>query len=109
MTAENENSAQFIFFFPNLAGEGDTPSPLIGSPKCVSEVEGSPEINLIRPELPPEQQEEEEAAEDEDPDARDVDRDPTRSEGTIEYRIPEFSKISGKLLSPPIYIRDLPW
>lgn len=39
----------------------------------------------------------------------DVDHDPTRSEGIIEYRIQNFSKISGKLLSSPVYIRDLPW
>ena len=38
-----------------------------------------------------------------------LDHDPTRSEGTVEYRIPEFSKITGKYLSPPVFIRDLPW
>ena len=62
-------------------------------------MENSPEINLPQPEEEEENQEE----------IGDVDHDPTRSEGMVEYRIPNFSKITGKLLSPPVYIRDLPW
>lgn len=87
-----------------LIGDGDTPSPRIECPKCGSEDEGSPEINLTQPKLPQEQEEIEE-----DQEMRGVDHDPTRSEGMIEYKIPEFSKITGKLLSPVMYIRDMPW
>lgn len=64
-------------------------------------MEGSPEINVTHPEMPEETEE--------DQDVGDVDHDPTRSEGTIEYKIVNFSKISVKLLSHPVYIRDLPW
>ncbi len=62
-------------------------------------MENSPEINLPHPEDGEDNQEE----------MGDIDHDPTRSEGTIEYKISNFSKITGKLLSPPIYIRDMPW
>ena len=85
----------------NLLGDGDTPSPQADSPKQGSEVDGSPEINYQKPEMQEEMEEEQEMGE--------IDRDPTRSEGIIEYRIKDISKVSGKLLSAPIYIRDLPW
>lgn len=88
-----------FFWCVIIAGDGDTPSPQVVSPKRGSEVENSPEVNLPQPEDGEENQEE----------MGDIDHDPTRSEGTIEYKIPNFSKISGKLLSPPVYIRDLPW
>lgn len=88
----------------NVLGDGDTPSPQIETPKHGSEVEGSPEINVPQPEMPQEQEEIEE-----DQEMGGEDHDPTCSEGTIEYKIPNFSKISTKLLSAPVYIRDLPW
>lgn len=35
--------------------------------------------------------------------------DPTCSEGVIKCNISNISNMTGKLLSPPIYIRDMPW
>ena len=68
--------------------------------ECPNEKEDTPEVTILVPEGQPQDQEMEED---------NKDRDPTRSEGIIEYKIAEFSKIEGKLLSPPIYVRDLPW
>lgn len=55
----------------------------------------------------------EEDPEDPDPEMEDVDRDPnsdpTCSEGTIEFKITQFSKMKDKILSLPVYIRGLPW
>lgn len=76
----------------------DTPSP---QAKAGSEVDSSPEIDLEKPEMQEDIEEEQDIGE--------VDRDPTLSEGTIEYKIKDISKVSGKLLSYPIYVRDMPW
>lgn len=35
--------------------------------------------------------------------------DPCRSEGTVRFVIPNFSKLSEQILSGPTYIRNLPW
>ena len=83
-----------------FSGEGDTPSPQVNK-----DDNALPAVNVERPEEPTEQEDV-----DEDQDMGEVDHDPTCSEGTIEYRIKNFSKITGKILShPPVYIRDLPW
>ena len=74
------------------------------SPKHGSEVDISPEITIQQPDIKQDQEEVEE-----DQEMGEVDRDPTRSEGTIEYKISDFNQISGKLLSAPVYVRDLPW
>lgn len=50
-----------------------------------------------------------EEEEQEDLEMGELDHDPTRSEGMIDFKIENFSKIAGKLLSQPVYIRDLPW
>lgn len=43
-------------------------------------------------------------------DMGEADHDPTCSEGTIEFKIQNFSKIANKMLSPnAVYVRDLPW
>lgn len=76
-------------------GEGDTPSPQV-------EVKTSPEINIQQPaEMQEEVEEEQEMGE--------VDHDPTRSEGEIVFKLKNFTKISNKMLSHAVYIRDLPW
>lgn len=82
-----------------ISGEGDTPSPQVNKNDAL------PAVNIERAEEPAEQEDGEE-----DQEMGEVDHDPTCSEGTIEYRIKNFSKITGKILShPPVYIRDLPW
>jgi hypothetical protein len=35
--------------------------------------------------------------------------DPCRSEGIVQFVIPNFSKLSEQILSGPTYIRNLPW
>jgi hypothetical protein len=84
--------------FDDNSGEGDTPSPQ------AEKQESPPEVNVQheQADMPAEQEEE-------DQEMGEVDHDPTRSEGTIEYRIKNFSKIANKMLSAPVYIRDLPW
>lgn len=77
----------------------DSPSPHV-SPKRGSDVEGSPELTFQKP-----QEEEIE----EEPETGEVDHDPTRSEGMIEFKIKDINNFSGKSLSAPVYIRDLPW
>lgn len=79
--------------------DGDTPSPQVKSPK----VKVSPEITIQPPDMSQEEEEQE------DLEMGELDHDPTRSEGMIDFKIENFSKIAGKLLSQPVYIRDLPW
>lgn len=86
-------------------GDRETPSPQNNSPKHGSDVECSPDENLPRLKI---RHEQEEAEEEQDLDLE-SNHDPTCSEGIIKCKISNISDITGKLLSPPIYVRDLPW
>lgn len=69
-------------------------------------MEDSPDNNLPRIMIRNDNGDVEEGQEMED---GEVNRDPTCSEGVLKCRITSLSEIDIKLLSPPIYIRDLPW
>lgn len=69
-------------------------------------MEGSPDYNQPRILLGNEEGFVEEDQEMEDEEGN---HDPTCSEGILKCRISGLSEINNKLLSSPIYIRDLPW
>ena len=83
-------------------GDRDTHSPQNTSPNH-GDVEGSPEEQPLQPEIQLEQEVEQEG------DLVELNRDPTCSEGVIKVKIARISAIGEKLLSPAIYVRDLPW
>ncbi|KAK9885250.1 hypothetical protein WA026_010749 [Henosepilachna vigintioctopunctata] len=39
----------------------------------------------------------------------DMEEDEARSEATFRFRVPQFSKLKDSILSPPCYVRNLPW
>ena len=89
-----------------VIGERDTPSPQVDSPKRGSEMEGSPDYIQPRILLGNDEGYVEELQEIEDGETH---GDPTCSEGILKCRISGVSDIDSKLLSPPIFIRNLPW
>ena len=83
-------------------GDRETPSPQNPSPKHGSDVETEDQFPRLKIQNGNEEVEEElEMAV--------SNHDPTCSEGVIKCNISNVSDIAGKLLSPPIYIRDMPW
>ncbi len=77
----------------------------MNSPKRGSE-EGSPNCNQPRILLG---NEDGFVEQDQDMEDGEGNHDPTCSEGTLKCRISCLSELSEKLLSPPIFVRDLPW
>ena len=82
---------------------GDTtPSPQPETPKQVSEEGNSPDRDLSK------QQPREEGGGDGVQEGKD--EDPSQSEGVLKVTIPKFSQPwTGSVLSPPNYVRNLPW
>ena len=92
----------------------NTPSPQTKSPKPGNEVEPSPD-NVMQQEGDDRRQDfigprlERGGATGVAEGNEGDEEDPCRSEGIVQFIIPNFSKLSEQILSAPTYIRNLPW